>query len=244
MANHSSAQYEQQREAFLGQLNAAQERLRERGVDFRVIGSVASHAYLQELGGDNALPPLDYDRPGAATLDQRVPDIDMIVPRQDLSVARELRTQLGESDFPVKLGFAASTTEIDFRPGETHSYLTHKDIRVLVDNELLDVRTPTLDGVAVQTLPLDTLTHTYGVFGGKVRRKDMPVMKELIRAKTGPSDPRTEAFHQYHRERRRRSPGQYRVDRTIEYAKGAVSPRIRNELYKHALKAADLLGRR
>lgn len=243
MRHGSDASSEHQKTAFLDQLAGVQETFREKGIDYRIIGSLASHAFLGSDGAEG-VPSLNFNREGAATPDQRVPDIDLIVPRDDLPVAREMRKKLIESSFPVKLGLANPTTEIDFLPKEDASLLTHKDMALPVSNELFRSETVPLHGVDIQTVPLDTLIHTFGTFGGKIRHKDVALLYALMRANDEPSDPETAVFHKYQKERRRRSPGQYLFLRTVEAFDAKAPRRLRNEMYRCALKAADILGKR
>lgn len=239
--NDASSEY--QKAAFLDQLADVQDTFHEKGIDYRIVGSLASHAFLG-ANGVEGVPPLDFNRKGAATPDQRVPDIDLIVPRDDLPGAREIRKKLLESSFPIKLGLANPTTEIDFLPEEEASFLTHKDIALPVSSELFRSETVPLHGVDLQTIPLDTLVHTFGTFGGKIREKDMPIISALIRANPNPPHPETAVFHQYQKERRKKSPGRYRFDRVVEGFNKKAPRRLRNEMYRCALKAADILGKR
>lgn len=233
----------QRKEAFLETLANVQEELDGKGIDYRVIGSLASHAYLDSPSTE--ITPLNYDRPGAACPDQKVPDIDLIVPRADLVEARKIRTKALTGIQPVKVGVAIPTTDIDFRPGESESFLTHKDITLPVDSDLFRVQEDvSLEGVPIKTMPIDTLAHTYGTFVGRVRQKDMPIIKELIRKSDGPPDPRTRVFHEFQRQRRKRSPGEHRFNLAFQAFEDNTPRRMRNEMYRAALVAADLLGKR
>lgn len=228
--------------AFHDTLANIQDEFNAKGIDYRIIGSLASHALLDS--GQNDIPPLNYDRKGAATPDQRVPDIDLIVPRTDLVGAREIRANALKGIQPVKLGLANPTTEIDFRPDEDQSYLTHKDISLPVESELFRAEEATLEGTPIKTVPIDTLVHTFGTFGGRVRQKDIPVIKALIRQNDAPSDPRTDVFHEFQSQRRKTSPGEHRRSLAIEAVTSRVPDRLRNEFYRVALIAADVLKMR
>jgi hypothetical protein len=242
MPDRAIEKQKEQKAAFLSTLEGTQEQLRDAGINYRIIGSLATHAHLGNRSSVS-IPPLDYNRPGAATADQSIPDIDIIVPRVDLPAARQIRQDVLDTEFPVKIGLAVPTTEIDFLPDESASFLTHKNLRVPVSTELFHAEMVSLDGVDIQTIPLDTLFHTYGTFGGMIRHKDLPLLREL--AKNNPeSSEDTQQFHTYQRARRSASPGEYRFGRAVEAFNERVSPRVRNEFFKYALKAADILGKR
>jgi hypothetical protein len=235
---------EQRKHAFLNTLTEVQDEFEKKGIDYRIIGSLASHAYLG-LELDDDVTPLDYDRKGAATADQQVPDIDMIVPRVDLSGAREIRANTLTSAQPVKLGLANPTTEIDYRPDGDQSFLTHKNIHLPVASELFRAEEGiSLEGVPIKTIPLDTLIHTFGTFGGKVRQKDLPIIKALMRKSDQSSDPRTDVFHDFQSLRRELSPREYKFSLAVETFNNKAPRRLKNELYRVALVAADILGKR
>lgn len=234
---------EQQKDAFLTTLADVQAEFQQKGIEYRIIGSLASHAYLDPIPG--AIAPLNYNRAGAATADQRVPDIDLIVPRADLAGAREIRAHTLHADQPVKLGLANPTTDIDFRPDEEVSYLTHKHIALPVDNELLRAETDlSLEGTPIQTIPLETLIHTYGTFGGHIRQKDMPTLKALIKQADTPFAPGMKVFHDFQKERRKTSPNEYMALLAAEAFESHVPRIVRNEMFRVALVAATLMGKR
>jgi hypothetical protein len=69
---HGTTEHNQQ--IFLDDLALTQEWFDAKGIDYRVVGSVAASAYLDPPGHTS----LDFDRQGASTASQRVPDIDLI----------------------------------------------------------------------------------------------------------------------------------------------------------------------
>lgn len=233
---------DERKDAFLDTLAEVQDEFDQKGIDYRIIGSLASHAYLD--ANHNDIPPLNFNRKGAATPDQQVPDIDLIVPRADLAGAREVRTKALTKVQPVKLGLANPTTEIDFRPDEDTSFLTHKDVILPVDSDLFSAEEAKLEQVPIQTVPINTLVHTFGTFGGRVRQKDVPIIKALIREGDSPVDPRTKVFHDFQLQRRKRSPGEHRRSLVIEAVTNKAPARLRNEFYRAALVAADILKMR
>lgn len=76
------------RQHFLDGLVELQDMFESRGVEYRIIGSLATSAYTEDPGSCS----LDFNRKGAVKLDQRVPDIDLIVPRSELPIVREFRS--------------------------------------------------------------------------------------------------------------------------------------------------------
>lgn len=152
--------------AFLEALAVTQEELEKRGVDYRVIGSIAVHAWLQ---GSEVLR--SHDSPS---------DIDLIVPRgEQLEAARGVRRDIGES-FGVKVGLSLPSTEVDLRPDAPTSFLTHRgsSIKVPVPSRLFAVRDQAYQGVPIKTVDPRTLLHTYAM---PLRRQDIWKVRNLQR---------------------------------------------------------------
>lgn len=233
----------QRKDAFFETLIQVQGEFDRKGIDYRIIGSLASHAYLGP--NEENVASLDYNRKGAATPDQKVPDIDLIVPRSDLKGAREMRSRALKTLQPVKLGLANPTTDIDFRPNEPESFLTHKDIALPVDSDLFRIEEGiSLEDVPIQTVPINTLIHTFGTFGGIVRRKDISIIEALKRKSDEPLDPRMSVFRDFQDQRRVVSPVEHHRLLAIQAFNERAPRRVRNELYRVALVGADMLGKR
>lgn len=148
---------------FLGRLNEAQEWLRQHNIPFRIIGSLALHTYTGL--------PINYVRKNRVGY-QRVPDVDLIVPRANLSEVEAYRKTLLNQDFPVDLSLPSAQIHIDFRPGEEYSYLTHKNLKLPMKTDLWQPVTRYIDTTPIVTIPPRTLFHTFVVCGGILRDKD------------------------------------------------------------------------
>lgn len=164
-------------EAYFEAVDYVHHELDARDIDFRVVGSLASHALIRSAGGEPS--PLRFQRPYAIEASQALPDIDIIVPRENYGDLKQMREELAEAEISVSLGLAASRTEIDFRPGEDASYLTHGETQFRVSNEVMQPQYLPVGTTWVRTLSLDTHLHTYGTFGGLIRRKDLATVKAL-----------------------------------------------------------------
>lgn len=223
---------------FLEQLQDIQDNLYGKGIDYRIIGSVAAHALLPP----GSLEPLDFDRRGAILEFQRHPDIDLVVPRAAIDEVRIIREKKVREKYPVKLGLAAAVSEIDFRPDEVVSLLTHKGLSVAVENNLLAANNGDLGGVPVRTLSIPILTQTYQTFGGIVRRKDMAHIRALVGTEHGNTD--ISAFREFRQSRRRMSPSEAIFARGLEGFNEVAPPVIKNIVAAAAIKAADVIGKR
>lgn len=228
-----------QKEFFAANLHNLQQNLNEQSIDYRIIGSVAAQAILEDKVGQ----PVRFDRPGAIKSYQAMPDIDIIVPRKNLEEVRDIRERVLASGGP-KIGLANATGEIDFRPDEERSFLTHKDISIPVDNRILRPEMGDFNGVNVRTLSPEALLQTYGTFGGYIREKDMANIKALVRAQDSYSVEDSEPFRDFRKLRRQVSPGELKVSKTMELVDSSAPPILKNAISLAAIKAADMLGRR
>lgn len=184
------------RESFLETLDIAQGQFDKHGIEYRIIGSVAASAYL-EADEDCSL---NFNRPEARTAYQRVPDIDLIVPRSAVPYMKTVRRELLTQQQPVKLGLVFSQSTIDYRPQEAWSYLNHGSTTLPIDSQLFVATKKELLGVSITTLSPQTLLHTYGTFGGKLRHKDFQTVVGLARlARSMPQYEYNEAdYHNFH----------------------------------------------
>jgi len=231
---------------FYETLGAVQGELESSGVDFRVLGSVAAHAWLRD-GPYGAATALDFDRPGAHTPDQRVPDIDLLLPREAVKRGQELRTEYLRRELPVKLGVAIGVNVFDFRPDQPTSYLTHKQMANGFATSTFAARTVQLGGVNVRTLDPNALHHTFVTTGGLLRAKDWPLAKglaELAAGERAQHDEKFGVFHHFIQERDQRYPAERRSSAVREVAKRHLPPKAYNFAMNQALKAASALGRR
>lgn len=227
---------ESQRQVFGENLLKLQETLSGRGIDYRIIGSIGAQALL----GDSVGREVQFDRPGAIKEFQKMPDIDLIVPRDKLEEVRQIREDMLEQGGP-KVGLANATAEIDFRPGEENSFLTHKGVAIPIRNELLKPEFGELDGIPVRTLSPDTLLQTYGTFGGIVRRKDMANIRALVRAREGGKAEELEPFREFRKKRRELSPREVYVGRAVEAVDSYAPGIVKNALGLVAIRTANIL---
>lgn len=176
--------------AFLDQLGNVGNEMNRHSVPYRVIGSIAVAGY--------GLAEPSFARESVEPT-ERIPDIDLVVPRIDLKAAREVRERILGTSFPVKIGLAIPSLQIDMRPEAEWSYLTHGRHSVAVDQRLFDSEHRTYDGVPFDTVPVDTLRHIYDQMT-PYRDKDVDkrqVFNDVFGGHAhNPDDPYL-AFHEY-----------------------------------------------
>jgi len=229
------------REPFLDTLNEVQSEFRRRGIECRVIGSLATSAYIE--------PPvacsLDFNRSGAHTVDQRVPDIDLVVPRHSLPEARDYRDTLARSSFPVKVGLALPTSVIDFRPEESTSYLTHgRRVEVPVSSDVFKPVQRVLLGVPITTVSARTLYHSYHLLG-PARRRDRSKLERLASImEDEPTDDADVAFQRFTNARRDNPSPVRSAVRAAEALVDLLPPVGRQKIRHYALPIASALGLR
>jgi len=139
-------------------------------IEHRVIGSLATSAYLGT--------PVNFNRPPSSHPEERVPDIDVIVPRKALPAVREYREQLLESEFPISLGLSFPSRFVDMRPNEASSYLTGHKHNFEVPSETFQPVTKELMGVDIMVPTVDTLYYTH-LMVGLIRKKDQAKVADL-----------------------------------------------------------------
>ncbi|MDB5183669.1 MAG: hypothetical protein JWO07_350 [Candidatus Saccharibacteria bacterium] len=230
-------------EAYFKAVEQTQQKMDQAGIDFRIIGSLATNALIAATGGDSE--PMKFHRSYAVDPEQALPDIDVIVPRADLKRARAIREEMARAEVPVGIGLAASSSEIDFRPDEEQSYLTHGGEMIPVSNSILEAQEVPFHGADVRTLPIDTQLHTYGTFGGTVRVKDMPAIRQLIalRGKHA-SDKDFKPFHEFMRIRRTDEKPTQRAIRMANYVIDKSPTLVGNTIRSVGKKVASRKGLR
>lgn len=223
----------QYRQSFLDSLTSTQEWLNKKGIEYRIIGSVAASAYLDPAGHSS----LNFNRPGARSMAERVPDIDLIVPRGDLPEARKYRDRLTD----IKLGLALPTRYIDFRPEDETSYLTHNNRAFPFKTTVLDASHQELLGVPITTLSPAALVNTYFT----IRERDRSKVKGLSNAakhqSTGANKPQDYLPFQEFREDlvSNSSLLEVSVDTTVKMLE-SLPPPIRTRAFRCALVLANL----
>jgi len=195
----------ERRLSFLACVARLQQWLDSEQISYAVFGSVATSAWTDQGAS------LDFDRPGAMDPVERIPDIDVLVPRAALDRVRSFARTARNGDFPVSIDTFWSECWIDFRPGSQFSYLTHGVVRIPVRTEVLAPSQAWLLGQQVAVVDPRTLLHMYGV-AGVARRKDRPRIAALAGALASGSlasrvtDRDCMAFGSFRRARRRRYP--------------------------------------
>lgn len=182
---------------FYDRIGEITEEFDRRSLNYRAIGSTAAAAL--------DMVPIDFSPRDAVEPIDRRPDLDVLVPRDQLAGARAVREMFGPaSKYPVKVGLAVPSMQVDIRQDSDESFLTLGRKRVAIRTELFDAQTGKLDDTPIRTVNPETLRHIYtsvspqrGELGAYYRRKSEP-----INAVLGP-DPVHEAgdpylaFHEY-----------------------------------------------
>lgn len=165
-------------QCFLSRVAELQKELIERGIDYRVLGSLGAAAVL--AGTEDAIK-LDTNRRHWVSPDKQYPDIDLLVPRRQLQEAWRVRDYFlsGQSGISIKAGLAIGLTTIDYRPDKEWSRLYSSGVRCAVQSALFDPVWGGYEGTPVRTIDPLTLAHTYGTIGGKIRPKDRVALAAL-----------------------------------------------------------------
>jgi hypothetical protein len=162
------------RERYLGALAAMLRWLESRSIPHVVAGSLACAAHT-------GLEP-SFSRPAAFDPTQRCPDIDVLVPRSVIPDVSRYARAARKAPFPVKVDISCAACYIDLRPSQETSYLTHRHLARLVPSRLFVPRPTRLGETVIPVLDPRVLMHTFGVFGGIIRRKDTAKITALQNA--------------------------------------------------------------
>ena len=95
------------------------------------------------------------------------------MPRASLNGVKGYAQAARRGDFPVSIDTFWSECWIDFRPGSQFSYLTHREVRILVPTRLFAPSAAPSLGQEIAALDPCTLLHLYGAVG-VARRKGVP----------------------------------------------------------------------
>ncbi|MGL5859197.1 MAG: hypothetical protein ACRC35_12495 [Angustibacter sp.] len=161
------------RAQFLARLTELQAWLRHQEIPYAIIGSVAVSAFVD--AGASA----DFARSHAYHESQKIPDVDLLVPRSALERAQRYAAESKDAEFPVKIDTVAGECYIDYRPTQDRSYLTHGDLSFPVPSALFGPHQATFLGQEITTIDPRVLLHTFGTIGGVVRKKDVPKIVSL-----------------------------------------------------------------
>jgi hypothetical protein len=123
---------------------------------------------------------VSFDRPGAYDETQKIPDIDLLVPREHAAKLEQYAERSRNSDFPVKI--ETVNGYVDYRPDQPHSYLTHRDLKFPVPTELFSPSKAAFLGQEITTVDPRVLLHSFGTIGGVIRKKDVPKIVSLAEA--------------------------------------------------------------
>ncbi|GAA1663154.1 hypothetical protein GCM10009745_00990 [Kribbella yunnanensis] len=224
------------REKFLIELDRIQTWLKNERVPFAVVGSLAVSAYTDQGAS------IDFNRPGAYDLAQRMPDVDLLIPRDQAAKVGAFAESLKNQPFPVTI--ETINAYIDYRPESERSYLTHRQLQFPVRSELFEPRQARLLGQELTTLDPRTMLHTFGTVGGVIRKKDVPKMVALAEAiKDGRAESRfserdCEVFSQYMVARKRQYPVFIATKQAWEGALEAMPKKAAQAIKHHILPAA------
>jgi hypothetical protein len=222
-------------QSFLTTLDELQCWLREHRIAYAIIGSLAVAAYVDQGAG------LDFNRPHSADTTQRMPDIDLIVPRDALAAVAEFtRAASTRTAFPVNVDTFAAQTDIDLRPHAATSYLTCRRLLLPVPTRLFVPRRVPLLGQQLTTIDPRVLLHTFGTIGGVIRKKDIPKIEALAAVITSGAAPSQfserdcEVFSRYMQARKRQYPVYIAARRTWNEVLERLPPQAR-QVAKHRL---------
>jgi hypothetical protein len=218
-------------QAFLAALADLDQWLTGHLIPYAIFGSVAASAWTDQGAS------LDFDRPGARDPAERIPDIDLLVPRVSLPAVRAYARAARSATFPVSIDTFWSACWIDFRPGQDTSYLTHRRVRLPVRTIVFTPCTASLFGHDVTVLDPLTLLHLYGTVG-VTRRKDTPRITALTTATQTAAPARftatdCEAFTRFMHARRRRYPVFFAAKHAWVMLLDALPPAIAHALTHH-----------
>jgi hypothetical protein len=239
-AGHSA--FTARRSAFLASLQRLERWLATEQIPYAVFGSVAAAAWIDQGAS------LDFDRPGARHPAARIPDIDLLVPRDSLPRVKRYARAARHGGVPVSIDTFWAECWIDYRPGSPLSYLTHRTIRVPVRTELFAPSTAWLLGQPIAALDPRTLLHLYGTVG-VTRRKDAPRIAALTQAlAAGTLTSRftgqdCQAFGSFMLARRRRYPLFFAAKRAWVTLTDALPPRAAQLLTRHVQLRANIVYR-
>lgn len=196
----------QRRREFLDALTRMDLWMNSHDIEYRVLGSLAVAAYVDEGRS------LDFERVGAADPTQRMPDVDLLVPRDRLALVKSYSESARNAVLPIKLDTVAAEVYIDFRPRHEKSYLIHRRLKFPVPSTIFESRAAHLLGGQIKTIDPRSLLHTFGTIGGVVRQKDVPKMIRLAeaigrgRAVSRHTEQDCEVFDRFMLARKRQSP--------------------------------------
>ncbi len=229
-------------QSFLTCLARLEHWLTSQQIPYAIFGSVAAAAWTDRGAS------LDFDRPGARHPSERIPDIDLIVPRASLNKVKGYARAACRGEFPVSIDTFWSECWIDFRPGSQFSYLTHREVQILVPTKLFAPSAAPLLGQEIAALDPCTLLHLYGAVG-VARRKDVPRIAALAKVLASGAlasrftNQDCQAFARFVTARRRRYPVFFAAKHAWVVLLDALPPGTSQALNRHVQLRANEIFR-
>jgi hypothetical protein len=224
------------RRLFLAEVARLENWLRQEEIPYAIVGSLAVSAYVDGGAG------IDFNRPHAYDETQKMPDIDLLIPRDASAKLRAYGEASRQNEFPVTV--ETVDAYIDWRPNDERSYLSHRQLQFPVPSELFEPRKANLLGQEITTIDPRTMIHTFGTIGGVIRKKDVSKIVGLAEAiKSGRavsrfSEADCEVFSRYAVARKRQYPVFIAAKKTWEGALEAMPQKAAQAIKHHILPAA------
>ena len=225
---------------FQDSLHSLVNELERHSIDYRAIGSVAAEAH--------GIFPIDFSPRKAVDQIDMNPDLDVIVPRSDLPGAREVRSLFEHRTYPIKLGLAIPSMQVDLNPSETTSRLTWGNQALPIPSSVFVGEQHQVQDVVVTTVPAETLRHFYsemsprGESGIKYLSKlaffNVALGTDAEHTKEDPY----KVFHDYAELMQKHMPLSRRTMELFYRLTAHMTPEQRNRLRHVALKAAGVVG--
>ena len=227
-------------ERFHDTLHALVGELEKRSLDYRAIGSVAAEA--------TGVMPINFTPRQAVDEVDKNPDLDILLPRNELAGAREVREMFLRSSYPLKLGLAIPSMQVDLRPDDETSRLTWGRNAMPIESRVFDAQWVGLGDVPLMSVSAETLRHFYscmspgGINGAKYVAKLSAFDEALgLDAPHSSEDP-YRVFHEYHQLMESYIPMSRRAMALFYGVTAHVTPEQRNHLRHLAFKLAGLAG--
>jgi hypothetical protein len=159
---------DENRHEFLAGLDRMQDWMQARQVPFVVVGSLAVAAHTGNF------QRLNFNRQHAHDPTQRVPDIDLLVPRAALPVVRAYALAArAYAPMPIHIDTFMAETSLDLRPAEPFSYLTHRTMSLPIDSAMFAPRRAVLLDHELVTIDPRVLLHSIATGHPVIRKKDV-----------------------------------------------------------------------
>ena len=177
-------------ELFLKRVEFVQQKLKEEGVDFRIVGSCAIWAHLcHDSESNNREFPLPRDLDIlclSAPNHKIIKDLQQVFDDQ-FHKSGEARVDLGYRP-PIKNGQDVKRTLLptnmlsNVGMTEDKGYLLiYNNEKLVLDERIMEKVIIDVGGIGVETLPAETILHLYLTRGGVLKPKDPPKLKKFAR---------------------------------------------------------------